>query len=79
MKKLLLLLPLTILLAACQKETIDSKRICALNDANVLGAREAAIQLGILEPMTQEEFWEDPKFLGETIGQLVNYCKHYID
>ena len=78
MRKLLLLLPLIALLAACQKETIDSKRICALESAGVLETREAAIQLGILEPMTEEEFW-DPNVLGKTVGQLVKYCSHYID
>ena len=78
MRKVLLLLPLIALLAACQKEAIDSKRICALQSAGVLETREAAIQLGILEPMTQEEFWE-PKVLGLAVGQLVKYCSHYID
>ena len=47
MRKLLLLLPLTILLAACQKETIDSKRICALLDVGALEVKEASEKLGL--------------------------------
>ena len=51
---------------------VDSKRICALEEAEVLAAHEAAIQLGIIEPMTKEEWYDrEPKLRSRTIHRLV--------
>ena len=59
---------------------VDSKRICALEEAEVLAAHEAAIQLGIIEPMTKEEWYDrEPKFRSRTIHRLVRYCSFYFD
>ena len=59
---------------------VDSKRICALKEAEVLAAHEAAIQLGIIEPMTKEEWYDrEPKFRSRTIHRLVRYCSFYFD
>ena len=79
MNKTLILLPLISLLTVCQakaEETVDSKRICALWEPDVLWSWEASAQLGITEPMTREE-WYEPWLLADRIDALSNYCDYY--
>ena len=78
MRKLLLLLPLTILLTACQskeEKTVDSRRICALNDAGKLVPWEASAQLGLTEPMSGGE-WMKLRW-NQGLGPLIKYCSYY--
>ena len=81
MRKLLLLLSFITLLAACQKETIDSKRICALWNADAITPGKASALLGITEPMPDEEYY---KRMSEQTGvntdwhKLWNFCHHYL-
>ena len=80
MRKLLLLLPFITLLAACQKETIDSKRTCALWDAKVLTPNEASALLGITESMTEDEYWAEQNFNGnDDWNKLWKYCQYFLD
>ena len=77
MRKLLLLLPLIALLTACQskeEKTVDSRRICALNDAGKLVSWEASAQLGLTEPMSLVE-WQKLGWKG--LGPLIKYCSWY--